>query len=384
MIEDDDYLDEPARTVLVPAAKDERAGLMLRALVGVTTLVAVAASVVPVTLSMIGLEMLALAGSSELLEHTGGLVPTTFGAGYWLGWLLNGSLLAWSAIRAIRRRLGISDRSPYGPIILLAAAYAFAGLSLVWVDLGGVDVPDVVTTTFLVGYMLLWTYVAPVFAGAVVLRLAFLAWRASALTGPALRALTASAGLALGGGTLTVMLGGGAERGYLEPAFEVLDGVARDDTSELTSLRGAALELSSTLLGKADAPTGEEFQFRVCVDTLMSAEKPSTLDRAIARLMRSRLSRQDAADLAYGALLRACEADALDPKTNVVTYFTKAVTNARTDAGKESRCVLRPPEIFEEFLCEVNAPSAELRLAVRQAMHSLPAWRPPASPQKVY
>lgn len=331
------------------------------------------ASAVPLTLAWFGMGILAWTGASELLEHTGGLTASTFTAGFWLGWLLNGGFLGWACWRAIRRRLGQTTQSPYTPLIGLASLYGVVGAALVYMDLGPLDVPDAATATFLVGYLLLWTFVAPVFIAAFVLRIAVAAWRSSSQLEGALRVVAGATGIALGSGTLVAMFGGGIAGGYFESTASVLqhDAQGPQASADVDLMHTAAAGFAALISSEPSAPV-KASRFSACTETLRTAEGDgrSSLDRAVGYMMRSHATRQDAVELAWDAMIDTCREDARRAKRRIRPYFWSVVKNHRAKAWGLA-CRIAPPPPGMERICEVNPPDPAAGLAVREAMAKL-------------
>lgn len=111
-------------------------------------------------------------GVAELLEHTRGLAPTTYGGAFWLAVTITVVMMAFE-VRAMIRKIPERRSKLFRFITRPSTAYFVLFMPtvlLVRVDVKGTDVPDILTTTLLLcclGY--LW-FILP-------LALAAVSWR---------------------------------------------------------------------------------------------------------------------------------------------------------------------------------------------------------------
>ncbi len=384
------------------------APLGLRVAVGAASVVALAGSVAPLGLAWLGL---ALFGLAEVLQHTGGLDETTLGVAFGLGWVVNAGALLWSLMRTLRRRIAGVDLSPDVPLVGLAAAYLMVGGPLVLLDLSGVDVPDGLTAVFLVGLLELALFVAPLLLGAIALRLCWRAVAGAVSIRAAWRALAQASLAALGGLGVTALLVGSVAEGYVEldsietgaPAptlHSILSDAATDLVGDRDRQRAQATAGRAVVVSHAPAPRevlrltapGEEpatqrrptsdrellanpqaheppNPFVTCLQTLAQANQPSTLDKAIKRLVRHDVPLETARDLAYSTLLSVCEHHARYAKWDLTQYYWRAIANAEKKQNKLSCRV-----VFDDHLdtrCTYVGIGAEDARRVRAAMESL-------------
>ena len=146
----------------------------LRVALGAAALVAFAGSLVPLAVGWVLFASLGVGGLAEVLQHTGGLDASILEPAFWLATLWNGGTLIWALVRRLRLWSRGSGPSPHVPAVDLALTYLVLGAPLILIDLGGVDVPDLVTAVFLVGLIQLTVFLSPILALAVAVRLA---WR---------------------------------------------------------------------------------------------------------------------------------------------------------------------------------------------------------------
>jgi hypothetical protein len=142
-------------------------------------------------------------GTSDLLQHTGGLEPTTFGGGYWMSLGVNAGIVLWSVVRRLR-----GTPAPWRPLVVLISTYVLALWVVVSIDACQMaDVPDVLTTFALLGADVLVQYLMPAALLVLLLQGAAYLWRKGRTALPAASRITAVAGcLGLAGVTAAGML----------------------------------------------------------------------------------------------------------------------------------------------------------------------------------
>lgn len=309
---------------------------------------------------------------SEVLQHTGGLEPSTFGGGLWTSAAANGGVLLWCALRRLRsgRTPDSADLRPLGALIGLYAA----GIALVVLDLTrAADVPDVLTTFVVLGWAELWTALVPI-VGLYLLGIGVAAlWRAGAGSPGGARRVTGLAGaLGAGGALLTAALLAGASLGYEdqggEPAPLTVPGVegARQVAAEI------AAGLVAPRLPEPDAGPADAFQ--ECAEELARAVDRNgrkTLDNTRALLVRDGLDLADAEDVTMRTLLKICEK--YRHKQPRIRYFVKA---ARRNGWKLQQRQRREP-VWDDVGLLAEAPddsdAIEADLArMRAARDALP------------
>jgi hypothetical protein len=164
---------------------------------------ALGAALPALALGWLVLALVVQTGTSEILERTGGLAPTTFGGGYWLSLGVNAGVLLWCAVRRLRRQA-----APWRPLVALVVGVVLALWALVSIDACGLaDVPDVLTTFALLGADALVQYLLPVALLVLLLQGALYAWRVGRASAHTARRITAVAGcLGLAGLSATAMI----------------------------------------------------------------------------------------------------------------------------------------------------------------------------------
>ncbi|HWN67297.1 MAG TPA: hypothetical protein VNM90_06630 [Haliangium sp.] len=186
------------------ATSDDQVSLSREIMLAVGLVLGVLGAALPaVVLGWLVLALVVQTGTSEILERTGGLAPTTFGGGYWLSLGVTAGVLLWCAVRRLRRR-----PAAWRPLVVLIVGLVIALWALVSIDACGLaDVPDVLTTFALLGADALVQYLAPVALLALLGQGALYAWRVGRASVRAARRITAVAGcLGLAGLSAAAML----------------------------------------------------------------------------------------------------------------------------------------------------------------------------------
>jgi hypothetical protein len=187
------------------AAKPDEQVSLSRVIMLAASLVlgALGAALPAVALGWLMLALVVQTGTSEILERTGGLVPTTFGGGYWLSLGVNAGVLLWCAVRRLRR-----GPAPWRPLAVLVVGLVVALWALVSIDACGLtDVPDVMTAFALLGADALVQYLLPVALLVLLVQGVLYVWRVGRASVPAARRITAVAGcLGLAGLSAAAMI----------------------------------------------------------------------------------------------------------------------------------------------------------------------------------
>jgi hypothetical protein len=186
------------------AAPDDEVSLFRVILLAVgLVLGALGAALPALALGWLVLALVVQTGTSEILERTGGLAPTTFGGGYWLSLGAIAGVLLWCAVRRLRQ-----GPAPWRPLAVLVVALVVALWALVSIDACGLaDVPDVMTTFTLLGADALVQYLLPVALLALLVQGVLYAWRVGRASVPVARRITAVAGcLGLAGLSAAAMI----------------------------------------------------------------------------------------------------------------------------------------------------------------------------------
>lgn len=188
----------------VAARPDARISLFRQAVLGAALILGALGAALPaVLLSWLTFAQLVEGGTSALLQHTGGLEPTTFGGGFWTSLGVNTGIVVWSVVRRLRGR-----PAPWRPVVVLISIYVVALWLMVSTDACRLaDVPDVLTTFALLGADVLVQYLMPVaLLGLLLHGIAYL-WRKGRTAAPVAGRIAAVAGcLGLAGVTAAGML----------------------------------------------------------------------------------------------------------------------------------------------------------------------------------
>jgi hypothetical protein len=172
------------------AEPDDQVSLSREIMLAMGLVLGALGAVLPaVALGWLVLALVVQTGTSEILERTGGLAPTTFGGGYWLSLGVNAGVLLWCAVRRLRRR-----PAPWRPLVVLVVGLVVALWALVSIDACGLaDVPDVMTAFALLGADALVQYLLPVALLVLLLQGVLYAWRVGRASVRAARLITAVA-----------------------------------------------------------------------------------------------------------------------------------------------------------------------------------------------
>ncbi len=187
-----------------PARPERRISLFHETLLGSALVACTIGAVLPgLLLCWLTFARLVEGGTSALLQHTGGLEPTTFGGGYWMSLGVNAGIVLWSVVRRLR-----GTPAPWRPLVVLISAHVLALWLVVSIDACRLaDVPDVLTTFALLGADVLVQYLLPAVLLVLLLQGAAYLWRKGRTAMPAASRITAVAGcLGLAGVTAAGML----------------------------------------------------------------------------------------------------------------------------------------------------------------------------------
>jgi len=304
---------------------------------------------------------------AEVLEQSGGLEATTFGASYWLGTLVDGIIVLWCVVRRVRGR-----PRPFRPLYHLCLAYALMLWSVVPADLlGGGDTLDVPVAATLLGAFWLIRYIMPCALLLVCLNGAAHMWRSSQKSLRSGRRVSAmSVGFGLVGFSLfgALLIAAGADYTSFEDsevssndggggiASLSLGGVNqdRDYLAELAE----SIERSGSESSGSTALTTTREPFQQCAETLYQSRRSSSGSRtarsrpvvsiAITDLVRRhRLDHADAEDLAMATLVKVCLRHAREPVSDLSNYFWAALGNERRQRYREQRRLVPPIDDWE-------------------------------------
>jgi hypothetical protein len=187
-----------------PARPERRISLFRETLLASALVAGTIGAVLPgLLLCWLTFARLVEGGTSDLLQHTGGLEPTTFGGGYWLSLGVNAGIVLWAVVRRLR-----GTPAPWRPLVVLISTYVLALWLVVSIDACQLaDVPDVLTTFALLGADVLVQYLLPAVLLVLLLQGAAYLWRKGRVALPAASRITAVAGcLGLAGVTAAGML----------------------------------------------------------------------------------------------------------------------------------------------------------------------------------
>jgi len=283
-------------------------------------------------------------GIAELLEQTRGLAPTTYGGAFWLA-------AAFTALMVLVELFAIFGPKEERPGCLVAILtkpslalffLAFPTLVLVKVDLGGTDVPDILTTFLLLvslGYIFA---ILPIALFALCSRITRSLWRIGKASGfrsgifgtlgialAALMPLVCAVGapdddsptgkvIARSGHLVTTALEAAESR-------DLLDG-SRDALVAISEEIGRP---TSTLARSQRQVVGDRGRFDDCVDTLSRSTTgaPPLLEARWTLQKRYRIDKSLAEDIAAQKLLHVCLKHSQSAVRNLVPYFIKAAKN---------------------------------------------------------
>ena len=315
---------------------------------GLTLLTGFATLPVLLTLWVLG-AMFGVVFVAEALERTRGLAPATYGGAFWLACgfvalLVLIEVAAWFAGRGegARQRgcLAALLTQPLAAVLLLFLPC----LLLVRCDLGGTDVPDILTTTALLcvlGYVL---FLLPIAFIALTLRLARWLWRfgqrSSFRSGLV-------AGIGIVGSALlpTCMVCAPPDdevENPGEPLAQIYDrgvGHLSEEIDRKGLVEGSLSGLSETaklIPGTTGSwmpqpqPPSLEARLLKCVEQFTAAaNRLATVEQATRWLVSNRRADRDTANaVAYGTVFAVCRKHARVPVDgDLATYFWKSVKN---------------------------------------------------------
>ncbi|WP_434419672.1 sigma-70 family RNA polymerase sigma factor [Nannocystis pusilla] len=278
---------------------------------------------------------------AESLERTRGLAPTTYGGAFWLAVAFVAVLVALEIATWIPR--GDSAQARGGCLTALLTRPAVAAVVLLlptillvrW-DLGGTDVPDIVTTTALLCLLGYGLFVLPLALTASAIRLGRWLWRLGSSS-------SFRSGLVAGIATVLAALlparlacappdadeDDGAFPEVLVRGADVLgDQVHRRGLVDgsLDALTRAAEVIPGTSgpwsLPPALVPEYQRDEFRHCVRELAK----SSSQRAANWLVANRRADYESANaVAYTTILRVCKVHLRDPKGDLEGYYIRSV-----------------------------------------------------------
>lgn len=286
---------------------------------------------------------------AEALERTRGLAPATFGGAFWLACgfvvlLVVLEIARWFAPKADKQaRRGCLAALLTRPLVAVLLLF-LPCILLVRCDLGGTDVPDILTTTALLCVLGYGLFVLPIAFVAVTLRLARWLWRfgqrSSFRSG-----LIAGVGVVVGAVLPTCMVCTPPDHDADDPnepftqIFERGIGHLVDEIDRKGLMEGSLSGLAdaSTLIpgttGPWKLPLQEppiESRLRSCVERLTAAtHRAATVDRATRYLISTHRTDHDTANaVAYGTVFAVCRRHARQPVTgDLDDYFWRSVIN---------------------------------------------------------
>lgn len=284
---------------------------------------------------------------AEALERTRGLAPATFGGAFWLACgiivlLVVLELGRWFAPRGDHRpRRGFLAALMTRPLVAVLLLFVPCML-LVRCDLGGTDVPDILTTTALLCALGYGLFVLPLAFVAVTLRLARWLWRFGQRSGFR-SGLVAGAGAVLGALLPTCMVCAPPDHEDPDDSFEQLAERGIEHLADEIDRKGL---MEGSLSGLADAATlipgttgpwklplpepGLDSRLRTCVEQLTAAtHRAATVERATRYLISTHRTDHDTANaVAYGTVFAVCRRHARTPVTGKLDdYFWRSVIN---------------------------------------------------------
>jgi DNA-directed RNA polymerase specialized sigma24 family protein len=297
------------------------------------------------------------------LAKTEGLEVGTFTGGYWVAILLGMAGLVTGLVLRFKwrdsERLQVMRVLARPSVALLLLFFVPASL-LTLLELGEVDVPDILSTTAIVGSIGYLWLIFPFALGGGAWRLlqGLRRWaleqahRAQLVLVGTPVALLVSASLLFGGVVLGVDMFEDDSGRVLDQHFEQLAEDEVDGPAELLHgilvAANEANEASLDEVAMAGAPeqppsafgtADRQRRFQECFEELMAPEATgrSPLETAVVRLRRS-MNDEEAYDVAAQKLLDVCEKHAAESYRNLTEVYAKAITNARNDyVGKRKR-----------------------------------------------
>lgn len=286
---------------------------------------------------------------AEALERTRGLAPATFGGVFWLACafvvlLVILEIATWFAPKGdARARRGCLTALLTRPLVAVLLLFLPCVL-LVRCDLGGTDVPDILTTTALLCALGYGLFVLPIAFVSLTLRLARWLWRfgqrSSFRSG-----LVAGVGAVLGALLPTCMVCTPSDQDaddLDEPFAQILErgiGHLADEIDRKGLMEGSLSGLAdaSTLIPGTTGPwklpqpqPPLESRLRTCVERLTAASRRlATVEQAVRWLIANRRADHDTANaVAYGTVFAVCRKHAREAVTgDLDQYFWRSVKN---------------------------------------------------------
>jgi len=300
--------------------------------------------VVPIACAFWGFAaLLALALGANGLDQTDGLVGDTYDLGFNLAGVLVGLTILISSSALWRRRNGATNRLNWvlsKPTLFLCALLVVPTAVLVPIDLNGSDVPDVITTTLILGLVATAIFFLP---GTIIVNLVkatrvFWRWtcRTAFRTG-----LVAGLCSVMGLWGLSTILLVATDDGLAIPNL-VLDLGSldlEDDSHDLFVGIATYDEHQSADVERRDSLGESQRRFGECLEELAAGEPPTLRDRGIRFLVSSRATNPTTAeDVVSTTFLNVCENHMKEPIRKLDQYFWRALKNESAKAfNRESR-----------------------------------------------
>ncbi|MCB9553897.1 MAG: sigma-70 family RNA polymerase sigma factor [Myxococcales bacterium] len=322
--------------------------------------------------------------TAEALQHTDGFVRAEFDGALRAAWILNLTVLGACLIRRVRQRRDPARR-PWRPLAWLWGGY-LAGIWLtVPTDIfGAIDVPERITSFFLLGAAELAGLMIPTLLLVLLARLLATLWRTARASLPGYRRVVGlSSALGLGTATVAGAVALGVDAGYLG---EIDGDLTRDaetagidwQESDYDSYVWASSALQSrserrsahatpSVARRAEPAPAEPFAD--CADRLASPRsgEPAQISRAIDHLQaRWHLSRADAEDIAMTALLKTCRAYAAQPHDHLVETYWTALRNESTNRYRRQRTQDRFAGALDDVFADTGQPPSPAELILER------------------
>ncbi len=286
---------------------------------------------------------------AEALERTRGLAPATFGGAFWLACgfvvlLVIIEMARWFTPTADKRgRRGCIAALLTRPLVAVLLLF-LPCILLVRCDLGGTDLPDILTTTALLCVLGYGLFVLPIAFVAVAMRLARWLWRFGQRSGFR-SGLVAGVGVVVGALLPTCMVCTPPDHEADDPnepftqIFERGIGHLADEIDRKGLMEGSLSGLAdaSTLIPGTTGPwelllqePALESRLRRCVERFTAAaNRLATVEQAARWLVANRSADRETANaVAYGTVLKVCSKHARDDLPGDLSgYFWKSVKN---------------------------------------------------------
>jgi DNA-directed RNA polymerase specialized sigma24 family protein len=285
--------------------------------------------------------------TAEALERTRGLAPSTYGGAFWLACAFIVLLVVLELVtRFTPRPEGQRPRGCLAALLtrpLVAVLLLFLPcVLLVRCDLGGTDVPDIITTTALLCVLGYGLFVLPIAFLALAIRLARWLWRVGQRSGFR-SGLVAGVGMVVGALLPTCLVCAPPEfvarvegiHVLVEDGVEqIADEVDRKGTVDgsLAALTIAATQIPGTMGPWKPSPLDPQLdsRLRTCVARFTAASRRvATVEEATRFLIsRYRTDRDTANAIAYGTVFAVCRRHARAAVTgDLDQYFWRSVKN---------------------------------------------------------